>query len=204
MHEAKMAMRIELPDEPNTLARIATALGSLGANILHIDVHELDGADVVDEIVIAGPESLTPGAVRTALLDAGARTVVSVPIVHRQMDALVRALTALVSFVRDATDVALLDIVPSVVLVESAAIERIDDLDDIDPGGRQLRWGTPAARSVGASWVLAVPRVERTPTPFDALVVRRTTRFSATEVARLRALLLLHSHLDASTDAAAR
>lgn len=204
MHEAKMAMRIELPDEPNTLARIATALGSLGANILHIDVHELDGADVVDEIVIAGPESLTPGAVRTALLDAGARTVVSVPIVHRQMDALVRALTALVSFVRDATDAALLDIVPSVVLVESAAIERIDDLDDIDPGGRQLRWGTPAARSVGASWVLAVPRVERTPTPFDALVVRRTTRFSATEVARLRALLLLHSHLDASTDAAAR
>ena len=204
MHEAKMAMRIELPDEPNTLARIATALGSLGANILHIDVHELDGADVVDEIVIAGPESLTPGAVRTALLDAGARTVVSVPIVHRQMDALVRALTALVSFVRDATDAALLDIVPSVVLVESAAIERIDDLDDIDPGGRQLRWGTPAARSVGASWVLVVPRVERTPTPFDALVVRRTTRFSATEVARLRALLLLHSHLDASTDAAAR
>jgi hypothetical protein len=49
--------------------------------------------------------------------------------------------------------------------------------------------------------VLAVPRVERTPTPYDALVVRRTMRFSATEVARLRALLLLHAHLEAASDA---
>ena len=194
-----MAMRIELPDEPNTLGRIATALGGLGANILHIDVHELDGADVIDEIVITGPSSLSPADVRTALLDAGARTVVSVPIVHRQMDALVRALTSLVTFVRDSSDRSLLDVIPSIVPIEAAAIERIDDLDEIDPGGRQLRWGTPTARSVGTSWVLAVPRVDRTPTPYDALVVRRTLRFSATEVARLRALLLLHSHLDAST-----
>jgi hypothetical protein len=199
MHQGKMAMRIELPDEPNTLGRIATALGRLGANILHIDVHELDGADVVDEIVIAGPESLSPADVRTALLDAGARTVVSVPIVHRQMDALVRALTSLVTFVRDSSDQSLLDVVPAIVPIESAAIERIDDLDDVDPSGRRLRWGTPAARSAGSSWVLAVPRVDRTPTPYDALVVRRTIRFSATEVARLRALLLLHAHLDATT-----
>ena len=201
MTEAKMAMRVELPDEPHTLGRIATALGALGANILHIDVHELDGATVVDEIVIAGPESLSPGRVRSALLDAGAGTVVSVPIVHRQMDALVRALSSLVLFVRDASDDALLAVVPSIVPVESAALERIDDLDEIDPSGRQLRWGTPAARSTAEAWVLAVPRVERTPTPFDALVVRRAIRFSATEVARLRALLLLHSHLEASADA---
>ena len=196
-----MAMRIELPDEPNTLGRIASALGGLGANILHIDVHELDGADVVDEIVIAGPESLSPSDVRTALLAAGARTVVSVPIVHRQMDALVRALTSLVTFVRDSSDQSLLDVIPSIVPIEAAAIERIDDLDEVDPSGRQLRWGTPAARAVGTSWVLAVPRVYRTPTPYDALVVRRAIRFSATEVARLRALLLLHAHLEASTDA---
>ena len=198
-----MAMRIELPDEPNTLGRIATALGGLGANILHIDVHELDGADVVDEIVISGPGSLSPGEVRRVLLDAGARTVVSVPIVHQQMDALVRALTSLTAFVGDAGDASLLDVVPSIVSVESAAIERIDQLDEIDPSGRQLRWGIPAARSIDGSWLLAVPRVERTPTPYDALVVRRTIRFSATEVARLRSLLLLHARLDVptSTDA---
>jgi hypothetical protein len=46
-----------------------------------------------------------------------------------------------------------------------------------------------------------VPRVDRTPTPYDALVVRRSVRFSATEVARLRSLLLLHSHLVAVPDA---
>ena len=39
------------------------------------------------------------------------------------------------------------------------------------------------------------------PTPYDALVVRRTIRFSATEIARLRALLLLPAHLEASTPA---
>jgi ACT domain-containing protein len=196
-----LAMRIELPDEPNTLGRIATALGGLGANIVHIDVHELDGTDVVDEIVISGPPSLAPGEVRAALLDAGARTVVSVPLAHRQLDALVRALTSLVTFVRDASDDGLLDVVSSVVSVESAAIVHIDDLDDVDPSGRQLRWGTPAARCVDRSWMLAVPRVDRTPTPYDALVVRRAIRFSATEVARLRALLLLHAHLEAPTGA---
>lgn len=201
MHEGKMAVRIELPDEPYTLGRIATALGALGANILHIDVHELDGNDVVDEIVIAGPDSLSPAEVRTALLDAGATTVVSVPIVHRQMDALVRALTSLASLVRDAGDEALLAVVPSIVPIESAAIGRIDDLEEIDPSGRQLRWGTPAARTIAKAWVLAVPRVDRTPTPYDALVVRRAIRFSATEVARLRALLLLHTHLEASSHA---
>lgn len=194
-------MRVELPDEPNTLGRIATALGGLGANILHIDVHELDGANVIDEIVIAGPDSLSPSEVRAALLSAGARSVVSSPLIHRQMDALVRALNALVMFVRDADDEALVAVVPSVVPVDAATIERIDALDDIDPSGRQLRWGTPAARCVEQSWMLAVPRVDRTPTPFDALVVRRATRFSATEVARLRALLLVHAHLTASTDA---
>jgi hypothetical protein len=195
MHEGKMALRVELPDEPYTLARIATALGALDANILDIDVHELDGSSVVDEIVVAGPESLTPAEVRVALLGAGATAVVSVPLVHRQMDALVRALTSLLTFVHDTGDDALLSVVPSVVPVESATIERIDDLDDIDPSGRQLRWGTPAARAVERTWVLAVPRMDRTPTPFDALVLRRGIRFSATEVARLRALLLLHGHL---------
>jgi len=200
MHDGKMAMRVELPDEPNTLGRIATALGELGANILHIDVHELDGANVIDEIVIAGPDSLSPAEVRAALLAAGARSVVSSPLIHRQMDTLVRALNALLIFVRAPDDDALTAVVPSVVPVDSAAIERIDALDDIDPSGRQLRWGTPAARCVENSWVLAVPRVDRTPTPFDSLVVRRAMRFSATEVARLRALLLVHAHLAASNN----
>ena len=194
-------MRVELPDQPNTLGRIATALGGLGANILDIDVHELDGADVVDEIVIAGPPSLSPADVRAALLAAGARTVVSVPIVHRQMDALVRALTALVAFVRDSSDASLTAVVPSVVPVESAAIERIADLDAVDPGGHQLRSGTPAARATGGAWVLAVPRTGQRSPSEDALVVRRAIRFSATEVARLRALLLLHAELDATNDA---
>ena len=196
MHEGKMAMRVELPDEPYTLGRIGTALGGLGANIVDIDVHELDGARVIDEIVIAGPESLSPAEVRAALVEAGATTVVSVPIVHRQMDAIARALTSLVALVRDVSDDALLEVVPAVVSADSAAIERIDDLGSIDPARRQLVSGTPAARCVDGSWTLAVPRVDRTPIPFDALVVRRPFRFSATEVARLRALLLLQTQLD--------
>ena len=199
MHEARMAMRVQLPDQPNTLARIASALGQLGANILHIDVHELDGPDVVDEIVIAGPESLSPASVRAALLTSGAHAVVSVPLVHRQMDALARALTSVASFASDASDDALLAVIASVVPIESAAIEPMEHLDEIDPGGRQLRTGTPAARSIGRLWVLAIPRGERTPVPFDALVVRRSIRFSATEVSRLRALLLLHAHLRAAS-----
>jgi hypothetical protein len=53
MTDSPLAMRVELPDEPYTLGRLATALGLLGANIIDIDidididVHELDGANVV-------------------------------------------------------------------------------------------------------------------------------------------------------------
>ena len=204
MHEARMAMRIQLPNQPNTLARIAAALGELQANILFIDVHELDGADVVDEIVIAGPESLSPASVRASLLEAGAHAVISVPLVHRQMDALARALTSVASFARDASDDALIVLIPSIVPIESASIEPVENLDEVDPGGRQLRTGTPAARSIGGSWVLAVPRVEQTAVPFDALVVRRSIRFSATEVSRLRSLLLLHAHLSAASNGPVR
>lgn len=60
---------------------------------------------------------------------------------------------------------------------------------------------TDVKMAMRIEWVLAVPRVDRTPTPFDALVVRRSLRFSATEVARLRALLLLHAYLEAGTGA---
>lgn len=196
-----MAMRVELPDEPYTLGRLATALGSLGANIIDIDVHELDGANVVDEIVITGPASLSPDAVRRALIDAGARSVVSVPMANRHMDALARVLTSLVNFVREPrSDESLLSAITSIVSVEAADIVSIGDLQQVDPGGRQLSCGTPAARTLDGSWVLAVPRCDGVAPPRDALVVRRALRFSATEIARLRALLLLHSHLEAPKD----
>ena len=80
------------------------------------------------------------------------------------MDALVRALNALVTFCREPGDEALLAIIPWVVPGEGVAIEPIRLLDGIDPSGRQLRWGVPAARCVGKDRVLAVPRVEHSPT----------------------------------------
>jgi hypothetical protein len=46
--------------------------------------------------VIAGPETLSRDAVRRALINAGARSVVSVPMANRHMDALARVFTSLV------------------------------------------------------------------------------------------------------------
>jgi hypothetical protein len=195
-----LAMRVELPDEPNSLARIAGTLGTLGANIVDIEVHELEGSLVVDEVLIDAPEDASPDAIRQGLLEAGATDVVAVSTDRRQMDAVVRCLDGVASMLAEPDDESLVAAVASVVVVDEAAITPIAELDHLDTGGARLRWGIPVTQRliVGdfGHWVLALPRTSRAPVPTDALVVSRAgLRFSATEVARLRALVRVHSYM---------
>src|SRR4051794_40372296 len=87
-----MALRVELPDIPNALAAVAGALGEHDTNIVGIEVHELEGERVIDEIVVDVPEDASIVAVRDELLRAGALSVTSVPVPveHQRTDAIVR------------------------------------------------------------------------------------------------------------------
>ncbi|GFG64100.1 amino acid-binding protein [Mycobacterium kubicae] len=59
-------LRIELVDRPGSLGSLAVALGSVGADILSLDVVERSGGHAIDDLVI----ELPPGAMPDTLITA--------------------------------------------------------------------------------------------------------------------------------------
>lgn len=50
-------MRVWLPDQPGALGRVATAIGSVGASLIAIDILEQDAGWAIDELAIDAVES---------------------------------------------------------------------------------------------------------------------------------------------------
>lgn len=59
-------IRVQLPDSPGTLGAVATALGTIGADILSVDVVERTGGVAIDDLVIELPSGRLPDALITA------------------------------------------------------------------------------------------------------------------------------------------
>ncbi|RSN65271.1 amino acid-binding protein [Amycolatopsis sp. WAC 04182] len=59
-------IRVQLPDTPGTLGAVATALGTVGADILSVDVVERGGGIAVDDLVVEIPSGRLPDALITA------------------------------------------------------------------------------------------------------------------------------------------
>lgn len=59
-------IRILLPDSPGTLGAVATALGTVGADILSVDVVERGTGVAVDDLVVELPSGRLPDALITA------------------------------------------------------------------------------------------------------------------------------------------
>lgn len=55
---ARFALRIWLPDRPGALGRVATALGSIGASLVAIDILEQGGGYAIDELVVDAVDSV--------------------------------------------------------------------------------------------------------------------------------------------------
>ena len=66
---SRYRLRVELPDLPGALAKVATVISDLDGDVVSIDIHELDGHHSVDELVV---EVLTEldGRVLGAALEA--------------------------------------------------------------------------------------------------------------------------------------
>jgi hypothetical protein len=54
---ARFVMRVWLPDNPGALGRVASAIGSVGASLVGIDILEQGGGYAVDELVVDAVES---------------------------------------------------------------------------------------------------------------------------------------------------
>ena len=59
-------LRIELADRPGSLGSLAVALGSVGADILSLDVVERNAGYAIDDLVIELPAGAMPDTLLTA------------------------------------------------------------------------------------------------------------------------------------------
>ncbi|MFD8498979.1 amino acid-binding protein [Amycolatopsis sp. NPDC059657] len=59
-------IRVQLPDSPGTLGAVATALGTIGADILSVDVVERGSGIAIDDLVVELPSGRLPDALITA------------------------------------------------------------------------------------------------------------------------------------------
>ncbi|MFC3449313.1 amino acid-binding protein [Amycolatopsis speibonae] len=59
-------IRVQLPDTPGTLGAVASALGTVGADILSVDVVERGGGIAIDDLVVEIPSGRLPDALITA------------------------------------------------------------------------------------------------------------------------------------------
>lgn len=202
-------LRVELPDQPGALALVATAIAAAEGNVLSIDIHELDGAKAVDEIVVEAAEDWDIAALATAVEAAGA-DLLSCGLAADRMDPMVKGLRyagALIAAdpLRDTLELgrAVLELTGATAawistVAEAAAYEagrramahdgpivmRTDDLPS------SVKWDVR-----GPVWLLAVPDGRQAPEMVAFATRPIAMRFTTSEIERVEALLALHGVL---------
>jgi hypothetical protein len=79
-------LRVVLPDRPGALGAVATALGSVGADILSIDVIERSPGHAIDDIVVQLPPDRLADSLITAAATVEGVRVESIRPYHGQID----------------------------------------------------------------------------------------------------------------------
>jgi hypothetical protein len=205
-----LRLRIELPDRPGALAHVASVLGRRGGNVAAVDIHELEGDAAVDEIVIEVPDDWEPSALADDLSAAGATLLSAAP--ERELrDPIVTALgwsSALLAARAHECDLELGRAVLELTSASAAWVCTVDEAVAYGAGRLALERGAPvvqrtdepivAADSLPTTvWLLAVPdgHLDAELIAFAARPV--AVRFTASEIARVEALLMLRRQLAA-------
>lgn len=201
-----LRVRVELADRPGALAGLTTALAGLDVDVASIDVLEIDGNTVVDELVLRLPRGVTRPEVWDALRLAGAAQVLSSAAEGPSTDPAIAAIELARSLLAHPGDVD----------ARGAALARAAYADvgmwvDVDAARpyplaeRALAGGVPSsgpagpdASPLGAPCRRVMWVAPQLPEPRHVAVVGRRigVRFSATEAARLRAFATLLETLD--------
>ncbi len=200
-----LRVRVEVADVPGALAGLTAALAALEVDLSSIDVLEVDGRSVVDELLLRLPPAVAVQEVHDALRLAGADVLSSV-VASPRRDPVVAAFE-LVRGVVEAPD----DADAPGRAVARAAYGDVGALLEVDVAARfplarrALEGGVPASApaspdvsplAVSGGWVLWVAPQLLDPQHVAVVGRRLNVRFSATEAARLRALVTLLASLD--------
>jgi len=197
-------LRIELPDRPGALAAVAAIIGSHGGNMVGIDVQEVDGDSAVDELVVDIPDDVDLEALRHGLVAAGAGVLVSHQSGATQVDPVLRSLRwacAVVAAGPLGADNEVTRAVAEVCACPTAWVGTVAEASRFEAGRLALARGAPVAhrttevptsesRELGVeAWLLAVPDARLDPRRVAFVSRPLGQRFTATEVARVEALL---------------
>jgi hypothetical protein len=193
---ATYRLRIELPDRPGALAGVTAEIGSHQANIVSIDVHEVDGATAVDEIVVDVSDDWVPGPLALTLATTRVGTLLSSRRITTVDDPMVGALEAVAMMIRGDQDELDAACCAAVLSLAHGVSARVLDMDAalLDPAARTAidRRGSVVHRDGpdgSPGWVLAA--LDHAERPRAVALVARplNVRFSATEVSRVEAIL---------------
>jgi len=181
-------------------------IGEMGGNVLTIDVQEVDGPSVVDELLVDLPDAVAPTDVAAALERAGAGTLLTAKPGSDVPDQVVRALRwacALASAGPYGADDEVERAVAEVCGCSNVWLADIEQARLVEAARLALARGKPVSQrtaeppaalgplAAAEVWLLAVPDARLDPTRV-ALVARPVAdRFTFTEVERIGALLSL-------------
>jgi hypothetical protein len=188
-------LRIELPDRPGALAGVTRAIADSDANIVSIDVHEVDGDTAVDEIVVDVALEWAPRTLAAALAESGMGTLLSSRRVTTVEDPLVSVLRSLGKLLDNGAAAFEAETRRALLAVAHGSAARVLTVDEAmredAPRSSVERGESLVTRADDHGWILTA--VDDPSEPKLVGVVSRSLnlRFSATEVARVEALLRL-------------
>lgn len=206
-------IRIELPDQPGVLAQLTSVIASNGGNVIGIDIHEHEPQRAVDDFIIEAPADWDVAAVAGQIERSGA-TLISAWIGARWRDPVVRALewaAAMASVLPQDSELELSRTVGEVANASAAWVCTPAEAGAHEVGQAALDEGrpvvvltdhVPAGMEVeGATdfCLLAVPDAELLPTMVAFVARPAAERFTASEIARIAALLKLFRSMMPST-----
>ena len=203
---SRHSIRVELPDLPGALAKVATVVSELNGDVVSVDVHEVDGNNAVDEMVVEFLTGLDPGELGHALDRSGAGRLLSCSPADDRADPVVEAL-------RWARDLAAAPVAQATGILERVLADAcpaaavwvapIDDARAVAAGRLALVRTLPVVQRAeempegfgveapGPVWLLAVADGAQ-PTGSIAFLARPVSlRFTASEVARVDALVAI-------------
>jgi ACT domain len=210
---SRYRLRVELPDLPGALAKVATVVSDLDGDVVSIDIHKLDGHQAVDELVVEVLTELDGRILGAALEAADAGILLSCKPAAARPEPLVEAL-GWASELAAANDPGTLGRVLAAACHSSKVwVAPIDEAREVAAGRLALAREAPlvqrshdlpealGGRPASTMWLLAVPDGQPHPRCIAFLARSGSLRFTASEVARVHALMELHRTV---TDASGR